>query len=316
MLTTDPDLQTRLGLAAALDGHAHHRADAVAIEDLERVRWDDLFLDVSREEALLRVVARDAEHGLREVVGAEREELGLRSDLVRDDAGARDLDHRAELVVDTLPALLEDRLRDLGDMRFESIELTHRRDEGHHDLRLRLDALLGRVDGRAEDRADLHLEYFRIDEEQAASAQAEHRVVLVELLEPSVDSFFVGEVGPVLAGGTRHGDIDIDVGVLAKELVKRWVDQPNHDRQSVHRLVHLAEIALLEREELRERALSSGGVVRKDHVLNDRETLGLTEHVLGPCETHALGAELAREAAFPRRVRVDPDAKLAALVGP
>src|SRR2546423_6801552 len=123
MLAADPDFQVRLGLAAALDGHAHHRADSIPIEDLERVRRDDLFLDVSREEALLGVVARDAQHGLREVVGAEREELGLRRDLVRDDAGTRDLDHRPEFVLDPLSALLEYSIRHLSDLSSQLNEI-------------------------------------------------------------------------------------------------------------------------------------------------------------------------------------------------
>src|SRR5437867_7341068 len=98
--------------------------------------------------------------------------------------------------------------------------------------------------------------------------------------------------------------------------MKGGIDQSNNYGQSVHRLEHLAEVALLEREQLRERPLPSRGVVREDHVLHDREALGLAEHVLGPRETHALGAELAREATLPGRVRVDPHAKSAALVGP
>src|SRR6266850_6036533 len=57
VLAADADLQAGLRLAATFDRHAHHRADAVPIEDLERVRRDDLLLDIPREEALLRVVA-------------------------------------------------------------------------------------------------------------------------------------------------------------------------------------------------------------------------------------------------------------------
>src|SRR5439155_123235 len=89
VLPADADLETVARLAAALDGDAHHRADAVAVEHLERVGRDDLLLDVAREEALLRVVPRDAEDRLREVVRAEGEELRLLGDLVRDEADAR-----------------------------------------------------------------------------------------------------------------------------------------------------------------------------------------------------------------------------------
>src|SRR6185503_15511995 len=138
VLTADPDLEPRPRLASALDGDAHHRADAVAVEDLERVRGNDLLLDVLGEEALLRVVARDAKDRLRQVIRSEREELGLRGDLVGDEARARDLDHRAELVGDLLSAFFEDGLGYGDDLLLQAVELSHHADERHHDLRLRL----------------------------------------------------------------------------------------------------------------------------------------------------------------------------------
>src|SRR5438445_587758 len=256
VLPADADLETVARLAAALDGDAHHRADAVAVEHLERVGRDDLLLDVAREEALLRVVPRDAEDRLREVVRAEGEELRLLGDLVRDEAGARDLDHRAELEVDLRAALPLHRRGDRHHLLVEPIELPHRADERHHDLGLRLDAALLAVDRRPEDRADLHLEDLGIHEEQAAAAEPEHGVVLVQLLEPPVDALLLGQVRAVLPGGTRDSDLDVDVRVLAQELVERRVDEADDDRQAVHCLEPLAEIALLERQPHLERGAS------------------------------------------------------------
>ena len=316
MLAADPDLQARLRLAAAFDGHPHHRAHPVAIEDLERIRWDDLLFDIAREKALLGIVARDAEHGLGEVVRAEREELRLRRDLVGDDAGARDLDHRPELIVDALPALLEHPLRDFGDLCRETIELPHRPDERHHDLGLRFDALLRRVDRRAEDRADLHLEYLGVYEQEPATAQAEHRVVLVQLLEATEDPRLFFEFCSVSSSRLSHGDLDVDISVFTEELMEGRINQANYNWQPIHRLEHLVEVALLERKQLRERALSPGCVARQDHVLHDRQALGLAEHVLRSRETDALSAKLAGEAAFTRRVGVDPNTEAPALVGP
>ena len=169
MLAADADLEIWLRLPAALDRHPHHRPDTVAIEHLERVRGDDLLLDVARQEALLGIITRYAEDSLRQVVRAEREELRLRRDLVGDDAGARDLDHRAELEIDLGAAFLLHRLGDRHDLFVEAVELSHRADQRHHDLRLRLDPPLLGVDRGAEDRADLHLEDLGIDQEQSAA---------------------------------------------------------------------------------------------------------------------------------------------------
>ena len=138
----------------------------------------------------------------------------------------------------------------------------------------------------------------------------------MQLLEPPVDALLLGQVRAVLPGGTRDGDLDVDVRVLAQELVERRVDEADDDRQAVHGLEHLAEIALLERQQLRERALPAFGAVRHDHVLHDRQALGLPEHVLGPREPHPLRTELPRELAFAGCVGVHPHPEATALVGP
>ena len=49
---------------------------------------------------LVHVVAREAEGGLSEIVGAEGEELGLFGDFVRHQRRPRQLDHGADQVID------------------------------------------------------------------------------------------------------------------------------------------------------------------------------------------------------------------------
>ena len=56
-------------------------------------------LEIRRQE-VVDVVARDAERGLRQVVGAEAEELGFFGDLIGGEGGARQFDHGADHVVD------------------------------------------------------------------------------------------------------------------------------------------------------------------------------------------------------------------------
>ena len=68
-------------VAALLDADLDQLADAVDVDRLERIDRQDLFLQVRRHEAL-DVVAAEAERHLRQVVGAEAEELGLLGDLV------------------------------------------------------------------------------------------------------------------------------------------------------------------------------------------------------------------------------------------
>src|SRR6185503_9665605 len=153
-------------------------------------------------------------------------------------------------------------------------------------------------DRRAEDGADLHLEDLGVYEQQAAPTQAKHWIVLVKLLQPTLDLLLALELRAVLPGRPHHRDIDVDVRILAEEFVERRVDEADDDGKAVHRLVHLEEVALLERKELRERPLPALYLVGHDHVLHDRQAFGLPEHVLGPREADALRAKLACQTAL------------------
>src|SRR3954464_754807 len=79
--------------------HAQHLPDPRLVERLERRAVEDLPVDVLREDLALDVVAAEPEPGLGQVVRAEREEVRVLGDPVRDEARARELDHRADLVV-------------------------------------------------------------------------------------------------------------------------------------------------------------------------------------------------------------------------
>ena len=78
MLAADADLEVRPGLAAARDPDLHEFADAGAVNRDERIDLENALRNISAEETR-RIVAADAVGGLRQIVGAEREELrGLR----------------------------------------------------------------------------------------------------------------------------------------------------------------------------------------------------------------------------------------------
>ena len=99
VLAADAELEVLARAAAALDRDLHQVADAVLVDRLERVALEDAGLEVVREEAA-GVVAGEAERGLRQVVRAEGEEVGVLGDLVGADARARQLDHRPDEVLE------------------------------------------------------------------------------------------------------------------------------------------------------------------------------------------------------------------------
>ena len=88
MLAADAELDVRPRLAAALGGDLHEFADAFLIERHERIGRQDALGRVGAEERG-GVVARDAERRLRQIVGAEGEELGALGDLARRRSAAR-----------------------------------------------------------------------------------------------------------------------------------------------------------------------------------------------------------------------------------
>src|SRR5690606_38886309 len=91
MLTADADLEIGVRTLAALDGQRHQLAYALFVERHEGIELVEALALVGGEEGG-RVVARDAVGGLREVVGAEGEEVDARGDVPGPQTGARQLD--------------------------------------------------------------------------------------------------------------------------------------------------------------------------------------------------------------------------------
>ena len=81
VLPTDPELDRRLRAPPPLHGDSHQVADALLVDHLERIPLEDSVLEVVREKLALSVVAREPERRLCEVVRAEGEEVGVRSNL-------------------------------------------------------------------------------------------------------------------------------------------------------------------------------------------------------------------------------------------
>ena len=182
MFAAAPDLKIRPRRAPFVDGHPHQPAHAFPVDDGKGVLRQDLLLDVLDQETLLGVVAGDAEGHLGQVVGAEGEELGHLGDLAGGQRGARDLDHRAELVVHLDALLGHHGLGLFLQGRLLDLQLVDDRGQRDHDLGMHVHAVLGAVTGRFEDRAHLHAGQRGEVDAQAHAAQAQHGVELVHAL--------------------------------------------------------------------------------------------------------------------------------------
>ena len=294
VLAADAHLQVLLHAAPALDRDPHQVADALLVDNLERVPLEDARLEVAREELALGVVPREAERRLGEVVRPERAEVRLARNLVGTDTGARQLDHRPDVVV-KLPLLRGDRDRQLA----QPAELLLERDQRVHDLdERRVARPLPHRDRRPDDRADLHLVDLRMEQPEPAAARAEHRVRLPELLDPLAHPV----IGRVLEVG--------------EELVQRRVEEADRHRQPSHRLEDPLEVGLLHRQEPLEHrpplVLGRG----HDHLADDRQPVLGIEHVLGPAKADPLRAELACLRGVVGRVGVRAHPQAPHVVGP
>ena len=89
--------------------HADERADTGDVDRLERAAVEDLGLDVPAQELRLDVVTRHSKRRLSEIVGAEAEEVGVRCDVLREQACARQFDHGADRVLDSVGARFAER---------------------------------------------------------------------------------------------------------------------------------------------------------------------------------------------------------------
>ena len=128
------------------------------------------------------------------------------------------------------------------------IELLLEADQRNHDFGLDLDAFLLHDRRRFEDGAGLHLGDLGIDDAQAAAAEAEHRVELVQLLDALVDRL----------GRRRRASSPSSAccsGVVRQELVQRRIEEADRRRVALQRPEDAGEVVALVRQQLGERLL-------------------------------------------------------------
>ena len=97
-----------------------------------------------------------------------------------------------------------------------------------------------------------------------------------------------------LDDGSQLGDLLQQLVVGRQELVQRRVDQPDGDRQPVHRLEEPAKSARCSGSSSSRASRRSGSSRARIMRLHHRQPLGLEEHVLGAAQADALGPERAR----------------------
>jgi len=163
------------------------------------------------------------------------------------------------------------------------IELLLETDQRDHDLGVGLHAELLRLDGGLEHGARLHGGDLRIPDAEAAAAEAEHGVELVELVH-AVHDLLDGDAD-------LAGEVELLLLRLREELVERRIQETDRGGEAVERLEDPEEVAALVGQELGEGGLAAAGVAGEDHLAHGVDAVALEEHVLGAREADAGGAE-------------------------
>ena len=119
------------------------------------------------------------------------------------------------------------------------IELLLEANQRNHDLGLHFDAVLQHGCRRLKNGPRLHLGNLGKLDPQPAAAEAEHRIELVQLIDPLHD----------LIDGRLEllSDFLLTLGVivLRQELMQRWIEEANARRQAVQRPENAFKIFLL-----------------------------------------------------------------------
>ena len=195
------------------------------------------------------------------------------------------------------------------DARLDVVEFGLGRNQWNHDFRFNrfsggfLDLRCG-----LEDRARLHLGDFRIGNCQTATAEAEHRIELVQLART------VRQLARVFAHGL--GDFR-DLGFsVRQEFVQRRVQQADRYRHALHDLEQADEILALHRQDLRQCRAAALLVVRQDHFAHGADAIFVEEHVFGAAKADAFGAELHGDGRIGRCIGVGAHLEAAHAIGP
>src|ERR687892_2779367 len=98
VLATDAQLKVGTTPASRSHCHTYQGAHAFRVDGGEGVGWEYPFLNIPAKELALGVIAAETVGHLRQVIGAEAEEVRLSGDFSGDQGGPGRLNHGAKLV--------------------------------------------------------------------------------------------------------------------------------------------------------------------------------------------------------------------------
>ncbi len=188
------------------------------------------------------------------------------------------------------------------------VELPLEADQRDHDLGPNLDAFLLHLRGGFEDRARLHFGNLGIPDAEAASAEAQHGVELVQALHTLVEA----------RHGHTHllGQFLLRFLAVRQEFVERRIEEPDGGRVALQGAEDPRKVFPLIRQQLAQRGLPLFGRLGKDHLAHRVNAVPFKEHVLRPGEPDTDGAKRHGVFGLLRRIGVGAHTHAGGLVTP
>mmetsp|Transcript_14155 Transcript_14155/g.33606 ORF Transcript_14155/g.33606 Transcript_14155/m.33606 type:complete len:417 (-) Transcript_14155:1009-2259(-) len=308
MLAADAHLHARARAAATFHCNLDELSDTLLVKAHERVLLHDALGLVLWQECPC-IVPAQAISGLREVIGAETEELSLLRQAASLQSCSGQLHHGADAVGEVHPLLLLNFTGGLLNHRLELHQLFQGRHQRHHDLSHRC-GLRSAADLRRsfEDGACLHLADLRVGDGQAAAAVPKHWVGLLQLRGTSADSI---QWHTCCFCNQTH----LGLGVR-DEFVQRWVQQAHGHGQAVHDAEELRDVFPLHCQQLQQCSLPVGFVCCQNHLPHGHDAATLEKHVFRANQADALRSKLLGLAGICGRLCISPHLHGAELVSP
>ena len=307
MLAANSHLQVRAGFFAFFRTHADEGADPVPVDCDEGVGRKQAAMKIFLDKDAC-IVPGKTECRLGQIVGAEAEEFGRFSNLVRDHAGAGQFDHGADHVCEVLGGFLFHLFCYPANDHGLIVHFGLCPDERDHHFGNGIDTFLLHCDNGFKDGSRLHFADLWIADGKAAAAMAQHRVGFVQFRFPDLH-LTQGD-----ASGVRYG-LHFLVG-MRQELVQRWIKETNGCRQSVHDTEEGDEILPLIRQQLGNGRAAGFRIAGQDHFPHMHDPLRIKEHMLGTRQANAFRTELDGGPGIQRCFRIGPDAEGAEPVYP
>ena len=301
MFATNAEFQIAALGAPFFDCQFNNRPDTDLIETGKRVFFHNPLRNIGGQE-MRRIIAANAQSGLRQIIRAEREKCRFLCQIIGHDGGARHFNHRAQHISLRLNAIF---IGQRWHQRFQNTQFCGIDNQREHNLDRRF-ALI--VFHGSKNGAQLHGVNFRRCNAQATAAMTEHRIAFHQFTNTPAQLLF--------ALPQRLCQWRNIIIWMRQKFVQRRVEQANGHGPRTHCFEQGRKIILLHGQQLVERLFASRRIIGQNHFAHPRNALRVEKHMFGATQANAFRPEAQCAFGIARRFSIGAHAHFAPRIGP